>query len=207
MPPPPDQRGLSLLLDEYYAAEDSRFLDCIRQIRSPKILAPFADRWKKDPRPWARRQIFEYLKLPLSCPGHHPVVKHLFKQAEEMKDDELMAEFLVAFDCLVRRQIKLIRKWDFRARVLNEEEMLVTPRNQIPAKSVRGVRDPITGEKTQYTVKVRPNSRLFSYRTRYYLRRRAWRYFRYMGYQRPADYPKEYFCCLEAIYRSGSHAR
>ena len=31
--------------------------------------------------------------------------------------------------------------------------------------------------------------RLFTNRTRYYLRRRAWRFFRWLGYARPAEYP------------------
>ena len=34
----------------------------------------------------------------------------------------------------------------------------------------------------------RASDRLFHYRTRYYLQRRAWRYFRRMGFQKPERY-------------------
>ncbi len=74
MAAPADQRALPLLLDEYFSSEDGRFVETLRQIRSPKMLAGFVDRWKKDSRPWARQQIFAYLEQPLNCPGHQPVV-------------------------------------------------------------------------------------------------------------------------------------
>src|SRR5690348_12829204 len=93
-----NDRGSMLLVEECFATQDAGFLDALRQVDSPKLLAAFADRWKRDPRPWAREQIFAYLDLPLNCPGHQPVVKRLFKDAEERKDDELMGAFLVAFD-------------------------------------------------------------------------------------------------------------
>jgi hypothetical protein len=54
-------------------------------------MAALADRWKKDPRSWAREQIFKCLALPLDCPGHHPLVKRLFKQDEADRDHKLMA--------------------------------------------------------------------------------------------------------------------
>ncbi len=38
-------------------------------------------------------------------------------------------------------------------------------------------------------VRVPRHGLLFSYRTRYYLRRRAWRYFRRMGFATPDAYP------------------
>src|SRR3954471_21232065 len=87
-----------LVLDEYFAAGDDRFLPALRAFHEPKKLASIADRWKKDHRPWARQQILNYLDLPLDAAGHEPVVKHLFKWAEEQKDDELMAACAVAFD-------------------------------------------------------------------------------------------------------------
>src|SRR5690348_671799 len=116
--PPADERGLTLLLDEYFASGDARFLETLRQISSIKYLAAFADRWKKDPRPWAREQMVAYLRQPLNCPSHQPLVKRLFKQAEEMKDDELMAEFLVAFDRLVRRVQTIHNRWDRDSRAM-----------------------------------------------------------------------------------------
>src|SRR5437762_13230250 len=112
MPAVPDERALPLLLEEYFNAEDGRFVETLRQIRSFKFLASLADRWKKDPRPWARQQIFDYLERPMDRPGHHPVVKRLFKHAEANRDNELMAAFLVAFDRLVRRQRRMHYRYD-----------------------------------------------------------------------------------------------
>jgi hypothetical protein len=158
-----------LLADEYFATENPAFLETVRKANQPKALAALADRWKKDPRPWAREQLLAYLAQPLNCPGHQPVVKHLFKHAEETGDHEVMVAFVVAFDRLVRREIRTKRHWDFRARTSYEEERLVTPRDVIGAHP-------------------RGNAKLFKHRTRYYLRRRAWRYFRRLGHRERMKY-------------------
>jgi len=126
---PENERGQMLLAEEYFASENPAFLETLRRVSQPKTLAGFTDRWRKDPRPWAREQILAYLSQPLNCPGHQPVVKHLFKHAEENKDHELMAAFLMAFDRQVRRKIVTKRRWDFRTRTSTEEERLVTPRD------------------------------------------------------------------------------
>ncbi len=188
MTAPGNERGQVLLAEEYFANENELFLETLRHASQPKSLAAFADRWKKDPRPWAREQIFAYLAHPLNCPGHQPVVKHLFKQAEEAKDHELMAAFLVAFDRQVRREVRTKRRWDFRSRTVNEEERLVTPRDVLPLKLERSARNPATGEVIAFGVRTGRSAKLFTYRTRYYLRRRAWRYFRWLGYRDPAAY-------------------
>src|SRR6266498_619410 len=86
MPAPANERGQMLLAEEYFATENDRFVDALRTVRQPRALAAFADRWKKDPRPWARGQILLYLQHPLNSPGHQPVVKRLFKQAEVAGD-------------------------------------------------------------------------------------------------------------------------
>src|SRR6185295_19254420 len=99
-----DRQVSSLLIDESFASQDGQFVDRLRTVTAPRYLAALADRWKQDPRPWARDQIFRYLALPLDRPGHHPVVKRLFKRAEAASDHELVAAFLVAFDRLVRRE-------------------------------------------------------------------------------------------------------
>jgi len=158
-----------LLAEEYFATENPAFLETVRKATQPKALAALADRWKKDPRPWAREQLLAYLAHPFNCLGHQPVVKHLFKHAEETGDHEVMVAFLVAFDRLVRREIRTKRHWDFRARTSYDEERLVTPRDVIGAYP-------------------RGKARLFKYRTRYYLQRRAWRYFRRLGHREPLKY-------------------
>ncbi len=175
-----------LLAEEYCANESELFLETLRQVSQPKSLAALADRWKKDPRPWARKQIFAYFAQPLNCPGHQPIVKRLFKQAEENKDYELMAVFLAAFDRQVRRKIAIKRRWDFRSRTASEEERLITPRDVIPLKVERAARDPMTGEALAYGVRTPRGAKLFKHRTRYYLRRRVWRYFRWRGHGDPA---------------------
>src|SRR6266542_1946792 len=122
MPAPGNERGQMLLAEEYFAGENAAFIETLRRVNQPKALAALADRWKKDPRPWARAQALAYLAQPLNCPGHQPVVKRLFKHAEENNDHELMAAVLVAFDRHVRREIRTKRRWDFQSRSVSEEE-------------------------------------------------------------------------------------
>jgi hypothetical protein len=191
---PENSRSSMLLVEDCFASQDARFLETLRGVTSAKWLASFADRWKKDPRPWARQQIFAYLDLPLNCPGHQPIVKRLFKQAEENMDTELMGAFLAAFDTLVRRVRRNRWHWDRETRQSYTTERLATPRDTIP-------RDGQTRTVSSYDYRTRKmvtrqepmrmprNGRLFTHRTRFYLRRRVWRYFRWLGYARPADYP------------------
>jgi hypothetical protein len=175
-------RKPSLSLDELFDAQDSRFLEVLREFHDPQALATFADRWKLDLRPWARQQILDYLQLPLDSPGHQPVVKRLFKQAESRGDSELVAAFLVAFDRLVRRVIRRRSRYDWQTRTVSVEESLTSPRNTLVGDSPQR---PSSGGKPP---QIWPGARLFSYHTRYYLRRRAWRYFRHLGYRQPDAY-------------------
>ncbi len=147
---------------EYFSAEDGRFVETLREVTRARPLATFADQWKKDPRPWAREQVFAYLDGSPDCVGHQPVVKRLFKQAEENGDDELVAAFAVLFDRLVRHEQKTRVGYDGQSQSRWEEEYLVA-----------------AGEGMQ-----------FRYPTRYYLQRRAWRYFRHLGFRDPRRYIK-----------------
>lgn len=83
------------------------------------------------------------------------------------------------------------------------------PQNQIriPVPPRTGT-NPFTGEKVQFHAynKVPKNGQLYSYATRNDLRRRAWRYFRCMGYMRPADYPNAIARAL-AMYRDADFAK
>lgn len=186
-----------LLVEECFAAEDARFVEQLRLVDQPKLLAAFADKWKRDPRPWARQQVLDYLDLPFDRPGHQPVVKRLFKHAEEKADDELMARFLVAFDCNVRRIISTRWGWDPAIRRGTRQEVLATPRNTIPLQGATFI-DPGTGRRAPMPMPRNP--RLFKYKTRYYLRRRAWRYFRKIGFGRSVAYPPAIAPAL-ALYR------
>lgn len=194
----------TVLVDECFANGDDQFVDQMRIVTSPKYLVALADRWKKDPRPWAREQILRYLELPFDCPGHHPVVKRLFKHAESTHDDQLMAAFLPAFDRLVRRERRTRYRYDYRTRQSWQEEVLVAPRDQIlPSANQREFRNPRTGQKISVPNRNRvpENGRLFSYRTRRYLQRRVARYFRRLGFQRPQNYVRLVSTGL-ALYRN-----
>lgn len=198
-----------MAVDESFANQDEQFVERVRQVNSLKYLAGLADRWKKDPRPWARQQIFHYLALPLDRPGHHPLVKRLFKQAEAGRDHELMAAFLAAFDRLIRRQRRVRYRYDYQTRQSWQEEELYAPRDQILAAAKgRDVINPRTGEQIHFAgfLRIPRHGRLFSYTTRGYLRRRAWRYFRRLGFQHPADYPRLIAGAL-AMYRDADVAR
>src|SRR5688500_18940953 len=175
----------SLVLEEYLSRADDRFLPALRDFHDPKKLVSVVERWKRDHRPWARKQIFDYLDQPMNALGHEPVVKRLFKHAEERGDDELMAAFAVAFDRLVRRVRRKQYHYDWQTRASWEEERLIAPRNALPH-----VGPPPAGKKHEPTstidVRTAANYKvraklLFTYHTRYYLRRRAGRYFRRKG--------------------------
>lgn len=177
-----------LIVETYFASQDARFLEALRACSAIKQLATFAERWKKDPRPWAREQLFNYLDLPLDCAGHQALVKRLFKHAEAQRDDELMAAFMTAFDRLVRRRRGKRWRWDPEARQAAFDEVLEVPRDVIPLEQ-KFMINPPKPNPFGYARRRPRNGKLFSYATRGYLRRRAWRYFRRMGFQRPNDYP------------------
>jgi hypothetical protein len=82
---------------------DPAFVDAIRQVHDADALAAFAEVWFADPRPDSRRLLLEYLDRPLNAYRHEGLIKRLFKRAEAVGDDELMARFLVLFDRSVRR--------------------------------------------------------------------------------------------------------
>ena len=168
-----EQAPYELLLDEYYSSQDAEFLSTLRHVNGPKKLAALADRMKTDPRPWVRDQIMAYLADRLDRPGHHPLVKRLFKHAEQAGDHELMAHFAVAFDALVRRRMVTKYHYDWSTRQTTIEERLSAANDSIMANSFHW--NP-------------PDGRLFSPKTRLYLRRRAWRYFRRLGFQKPGEY-------------------
>lgn len=209
MPPPSSSsRGSFLLVEECFVQGDAKFLEALRNFHVPEVLAAFAERWKKDPRPWARAQLLAYLDQPLDSQGHQPLVKRLFKDAEARRDDELMAAFLVAFDVMVRRERRRSWQWDRATRTSSEIEYLATPRNTLPGAPSTSTTEPKTG-KTVVAFKPLSAYRsglLFTHRTRYYLRRRAWRYFRWLGYARPTDYPRVIAVALQR-YRDVHLAR
>jgi len=178
-------------VEEYFEREDSRFLAAIRNPFPPAQLQSFAQKWRADPRAWARQQIFDYLKLPLNCPAHNPLVKRLFKHAEATSDHELMGAFLVAFDRLVRRVRKTKSHWDWNPQTRQSsvwtEEVLKQPRDIVSTPGKEAFRNSQSLEGF-LRYQVPKHGRIFSFATRRYLRRRVWRYLRRLGYQKPAEY-------------------
>lgn len=170
---------VAMVVEEALASGDSRFVELIRGCEDGKGLARIVERWKKDFRPWAREQIFAYLTEPMNRPNHHVVVKRLFKHAYVNGDDEVVGAFMVAFDRLVeRRKVRRYRVISWSPYRSETDEALVAWADVIPPN------------RTSSQLPYMPISQfdLFSNRTRNYLRRRAWRYFRRLGHQKPARY-------------------
>lgn len=181
-------------LDEYFARADDRFVALLRATTDPRKLAELAERWKSDPRPWARQQMLRYLEEPFDRPGHQPLVRRLFKHAEERRDHELLARFFTGFDRLVRRQRKKVWQYDWSTGESWSTEELVSPRNTLPTDwqpRQRIARNPFSGEVIALDLPQGDlqQGMLYSYHTRYYLRRRVWRYYRRLGHQQPEQFP------------------
>jgi hypothetical protein len=181
-----------ILLEELYAGEDDRFLEYLAQFDSYLLLQGFAVKWIGDRRPWARRQLIDYLHHRLNDPGHEVIVKRALKTAVENEDDEFLTHFMVVLDGLVRRQRSKVNDYDYRTRQVRTREFLFAR----PNKTIREQ----TGRYHEYTsrrrtvrvplpdIRNRPANRLFSQITRAHLRRRVWRYFRFMAYRDPTRY-------------------
>lgn len=152
---PADRPVSSLVLAELYDSGDASFVDVILQHRgSFKPLIGLVERWKKDNRPWARQLKIDFL-LRRELPYDSRVVfKRLFKQAWADRDHAVMGACMVATDRMLRR--RRTRRHQFLQGVVLIEEVLRVP----PYSSAR----------------------LFSTPTTHYLRRRAWRYFRRLGF-------------------------
>lgn len=177
-----------LLVEEYFASQDERFLTALCRFEEWKPLGAFAARWIADHRPWARAQLLEYLSRPLEHRGHQSLVKRLFKTAEEKQDDELMAAFLVAFDRIVRHKRQTKWRYDWQTRSSSQSEELILKYAAASLQSHWKGRNPRTGDRIEVPIPSRPNQRLFRHKTRYYLRRRAWRYFRWRVFSKPGDF-------------------
>ncbi len=155
--------GSLLLLDEYFASGDSRFRSELQSVNAPKKVGAFAEKWLKDPRPWSRLMIRDFLlDRSFERPQLKPLVKRLFKLAEAAGEDRVMAWFLVAADVSIRRV---------------ESTRYVFVGRSVDSRPYLRVVFPPAGD-----------GEAFSAATRHYLRRRAWRYFRRLGHRDPKRY-------------------
>ncbi|HLY11464.1 MAG TPA: hypothetical protein VKW04_19325 [Planctomycetota bacterium] len=159
--------GSLLLLEEYFASGDPRFRSELFGLNAPKKSGAFAEKWFKDLRPWARAELHDFLLdrssrrfMALERADLKPLVKRLFKLAEAAGDHRVMAWFLVSVDRSIRREEVSHYDWPSRS-------FVPSLRHDFPGK----------GDGEAFTV-----------RTRHYLRRRAWRYFRRLGFRDPTRY-------------------
>jgi hypothetical protein len=185
-----DSRPSSLMLEECFAAENERFLEEWVRFNHPEFLSRFLERWLADSRPWTRQQIVQYLHRDLNFPGHEVVIKRMCKHFFTVGDHELLAHFMVAFDRMVRRRRIVHSNWNLQHQEVSREERLTAkPNRTIQNETGRTTEWGIGKFKRTVLLPDRINkktNRLFSHRTRNHLRRRIWRYFRWLSY-RDAD--------------------
>jgi hypothetical protein len=188
----------ALLLDEYFATGDARFLEELFRSRSEKKLRSLAERWSTDERPFARQALLGYIDDGCDRPGHRALVKALFKRAEARGDDEAMGHFLVAFDRLARRDLKKHMGWDWSTSQPTESWRLRWDR-AVPGRA-RPQRDGDGAPKRsrEGALLYHPMPR-FSRATRQYLQRRAWRYFRKKSHAKHQGDAARYGTAIRAV--------
>ena len=189
---PAEPKPSKLLLDECFAAADDRFLSEWIKFRSPEIITAYLQQWVADSRPWARQQMINYLAMDLNFPGHELFVKRAYRHFESVRDHEMLGHFMVTFDRLVRRSRIAVPRWDRSTRELIQDEHLFARPNKTVMPETGRTGTYGTG-KHQRTfplpdIRNKPKNRLFRHRTRNFLRRRVWRYFRWLSYQNPSEY-------------------
>ncbi len=188
-----DKPASLLLLDELFEAGEDRFLGEVLACTADAKLKSLAKRWIEDRRPWARRMLLAYVDDGCDRPRHRALVKALLNLAEAREDDELMAHFLRAFDRLVRHELKTKTRWDWYAKGMRtfRIRVRVTPSRKIAAADWQ-----------LWNQKLGPRfaAPRFTMATRRYLRRRAFRYFRMLGWRDPARFFRGATTAL-ALYR------
>lgn len=168
-----------------FQAGSPEFVELVRGVADAKRLATFAETWYTDTRIEARRLLNLYLDRPLNALRHEPLVKRLFKFADNAGDDATMARLLVAFDRTTRRRRGTRREWNRSRRDWDETSIIALPPNTaLPRDDRLIVSDWFLKNREKYT----GGKFLFSVATRNYLRRRAWRYFRKLGRKFPDRY-------------------
>lgn len=188
--------ALEVLLEE----GSPRLLSAVLATTEARALRGLAERWFADPRPELRRQLLEYVDDGLLRRNHQPLAKRIFKLAEAAGDHEVMAHVLVACDRMARRRLVRRGRYDWSTRTYREWQALVpeagiprtSPTRKTPPVNGRAPkpapierRDPWTGRPETIP---RDHLPTFTFRTRRYLARRAWRYFRQLAGRDPRAY-------------------
>lgn len=192
----------SLLLYERFEAGDDRFLDELFALTAQGKLKAFAERWLGDARPFARSALLRYIDDGCDRPGHRVLVKALLRGLEASGDDEAMGHFMVAFDRLLKRRlVRLGRRYDEQGGRL----VLMKPAD-VPVHAPKTPSAPAApgavsapGASAAPAAESDPARLRFSMRTRMYLCRRAFRYFRQIGRTDKARYGRAIRAAL-ALY-------
>jgi cell division septum initiation protein DivIVA len=188
-------RATAAEIEEHLKAGDERFLGILLNARCESAWRGLAWRWYTDKRPFARGMLLRYIDDGCDRPHHRLLVKRLLALAEEAGDDEAMGHFMVAYDRLCRRKLgqRMLRDKQGRRRQIFG---LVRDRSipsRLPVDYARLNREAASFRKrfklrakdSPLRVPKRYQPRLpaarFSWRTRRYLQRRAFRYFRGIG--------------------------
>ncbi len=189
--PPAGDPGSTLLLDEFFASGDPRFLPELFAASASRSLKALGPRWYADKREFARDALIRYIDDGCLRPGHRALVKSLFKSAEAAGDDEAMAHFMVAIDGMPRRKLVAVPSYDYASNTTVERMALVSDGTAPTRRRMK---------------KGDPNKLTFTRLTRQYLARRAWRYFRTIGRKDPARYLRAMQLALP-LYRDEALAK
>jgi len=180
------------ILSEYFAAANDRFLDELEKVQSSETLTSMVQRWVVDERPWAQQQIVKYLQRELNFPGHEVIVKRFVRHFESARDHEMMARLMVTLDRLVRRKRSIDLPESCESRDTRETLRLFAKPNRTIVEKTGRTRVSGAGQWKRRLplpdIHNRAENRLFGHRTRNYLRRRVWRYFRWLSFRDPQAY-------------------
>lgn len=165
----------TLLLDEYLQTADPRLLPAMLASTQEPALRSIMERLLKDPRPYARTVLLDYVAQGLDRPGHRSAVKRLIKTALANKDDGLLVPLTFAVDHLTRRTLKVQQRYDWETRETSPVVLLKKADAGFPFASGYGERD--TSPKRLAALP----ARRFSVVTRMHLCRRVLRHWKTLG--------------------------
>lgn len=172
----------SLLIDEFFATGDERFVREVLELRDAGKLKSLGEKWANDKRAFARKALFRYLEQGgADKPNHRALAKAIFKAAEKAQDDELMGHLLVAFDRFEHRFMLFRRRYDWNTQAVTEQSYLTFQKDLLRRRPKDLKQVP------QWRRHVYESNHRFTLVTRRYLQRRAWRYFRKLAH---ADGPR-----------------
>jgi hypothetical protein len=177
--------------EELYERGDPAFVGELRRIHDPDRLGSFAAKWYADKRPAARQLLLKYVELPYNVFRHEALVKRLYKLAEKWDDVEVLVRFLAGFDRSIRRVRKKKHHYDWQTQQSWTTETMAIPSHVVMPRDYKlfYYRNPRTGERMAAPTEDKQAAMgLFTLRTRRYLRRRVWRYFRKNGKLHPEKY-------------------